>query len=113
MKSILVWIGGILAASLIVGMVLLIALGLRFGNLYIEGWFAPREANVQREIFENTKSYNEAKEQELLKTYKEYLTADESTKDGLKEYVSHAFADYEIERLDVNLQNFVRECRGF
>lgn len=106
-------VGGI---TLFVGFVILLgALGLggRWVNLKVEGWFAPREANVQREVFENTKSFNEGKEQELMKVYKEYLTATDETKAGLRTYVSHTFADYPIERLDATLQDFVKECRGF
>ena len=113
MKIFMGCVGGIAA---FVGLVVLLgALGLggRWVNLKVEGWFAPREADVQREVFENTKAYNEGKEQELLKTWKEYQTTkDEDTRAALRAYVTHAFADYPIDRLDPELQKFVRECRG-
>lgn len=90
-----------------------LGLGGRWLNMKVEGWFRPREANIEREVFENTKSYNEGKEQELLKTYKEYVsTSDESIRAGLRSYVSHTFADYPVERLDPKLRNFVQECKG-
>lgn len=85
----------------------------RWINLQVEGWFQPREANVRREVFENTKSFNEGKEQELAKVYKEYQGANEEAKAGLREYVTHTFADYPVDRLDPALQNFVRLCRGY
>lgn len=113
MKKFLAVVGGfVLFFALIIGLGA-VGLGGRWLSLKIERWFQPREANVQRQVFENTKSFNEGKEQELLKVYKEYLTADEDTKAGLRTYVCQAFADYKIERLDVTLQNFVKECRGF
>ncbi len=93
--------------------IIVTSIGIRFTRLYIEGYFQPKERDVQRRVFEKTRSFNEAKKQELLKVYKEYLTADEKTKKGLRTYVSHAFADYDITRLDPKLQKFVKECRGF
>lgn len=90
-----------------------VALANRWINLQVEGWFAPREANVQREVFENTKSFNEGKEQELSKAYREYMSGDADEKQGIKTYVRHTFADYDIERLAPELQNFVRDCRGY
>lgn len=113
MKTFMGIVGAVVAFIAFVILLGALGLGGRYINLKVEGWFAPREANVQREVFENTKSYNEAKEQELLKTWKEYQTTkDEETRAALRSYVTHAFADYPIERLDPTLQNFVRECRG-
>jgi len=113
MKTFFAIAGGIVLFFALIISLWALGLGGRWLNLKVEAWFQPREANVQREVFENTKSFNEGKEQELLKVYQEYLTADDETKAGLRTYVSHTFADYNIDRLDVVLQNFVKECRGF
>lgn len=111
--KVLAWMGAIVGGLAVLVLLFALGLGGRWVNLQVEGWFAPREADVQREVFENTKSFNEGKEQELAKVYKEYLTADEDTKAGLRQYVTHTFADYNIERLDPALQKFVRDCRGY
>jgi len=112
-------VGAIVGAiiALIALVVLLGALGLggRYINMKVEGWFAPREQNIQREVFENTKSYNEAKEQELVKYRFEWDRArgkeDLGTMRAVESAVRAAFADYEDDRLSPELQEFVRHCK--
>ena len=109
MKTFQVVAGLILVIALLFGL----GVGVRWANVQVNRWLSPQEENVRREVFEETKAYNEAKEQELAKLYKEYLSADGDAKKGIEAYVTHSFADYPIDRLDVSLQDFVRECRGY
>jgi len=103
--------------GLVVLVVVLGALGLggRWVNMKVEAWFAPREQNIQREVFENTKSYNEAKEQELVKYRFEHAKAkgkdDTATVKAIESAVRTAFADYQDDRLSPELQDFVRQCK--
>jgi len=103
--------------ALVVLFIVLGALGLggRWVNMKVEAWFAPQEQNIQREIFENTKSYNEAKEQELIKYKFEHDKAnskdDVNTMKAVESAVRNAFADYEDDRLSPELQEFVRHCK--
>jgi fructose-1,6-bisphosphatase len=114
MKKSFAWVGIVMGTLTTIVLLFGLTVGSRWVSLQVEKWFAPREENVRREVFENTKSYNEGKEQELAKTYKEYMSATtEDERKGLRAYVTHTFADYPIERLDPALQNFVRECRGY
>jgi len=115
MKTFGLVIGGLVS---FVGLVILLgALGLggRWVNMKVEAWFAPREQNIQREVFENTKSYNEAKEQELVKHKFEWEKAkgkdDVGTMKAVESAVRHKFADYEDNRLSPELQEFVRHCK--
>ena len=95
----------------------MVALGLggRWVNMKVEAWFSPREQNIQREVFENTKSYNEGKEQELVKYKFEHDKAngkgDTATMAAIKSAVRHSFGDYEEDRLSPELQDFVRQCK--
>lgn len=111
-KNIGLGIGGV--TLLIVVVVTLGALGLggRWSNLKVEAWFAPREQNVRREVFEGTKSYNEGKEQELVKYRLEYMRGDESDKVAIASAVRHAFADYDAALLSPELQEFVYKCKN-
>ena len=115
MKVVGVVIGSVIG---LVGIIILLgALGLggRYINMKVEAWFAPREQNIQREVFENTKSYNEAKEQELVKYRFEYQKAkgkdDTATMKAIESAVRAAFADYQDDRLSPELQDFVRQCK--
>jgi hypothetical protein len=115
LKGIGAAIGGLFV--LVVFIVILGAMGLggRYVNMKVEAWFAPREANIQREVFENTKSYNEAKEQELVKYKFEYDRAegknDIGTMTAVQSAVRNAFADYEDDLLSPELREFVRRCK--
>ena len=104
-------VGQILLGVLSIIFVFALVLGLRYANLSIEGFFRPREENVQREVFEQTKSYNEGMEQQLIKYKLEYDRGDDTDKDAVAFAVRHAYADYNIELLDVDLRDFVTRCR--
>lgn len=98
---------GIFVVVLMVGL----GLGIRYMNLKVEGWFAPREQNVKRKVFEETKSYNEGMEQQLVKYKFEYDIGDEETKKAIAGAVRHAYADYDEARLDPQLRSFLQKCK--
>lgn len=111
---------GAIVAGILLLIVVVIALGAlglggRYINMKVEAWFAPREQNIRREVFENTKSYNEGKEQELVKYKFEYDRAkgkdDVGTMKAVESAVRHNFADYEDDRLSPELREFVRHCK--
>jgi len=110
------WIvGGLLTFVIVVIVLGALGLGVRWVNMQVEAWFAPREQNIKREVFENTKSYNEGKEQELIKYKFEYDRAkakkDQGTMTAIEFAVRQAFADYEDDRLSPELRDFVRHCK--
>lgn len=65
----------------------------------------------RRTTFEETKSYNEGKEQELLRLYREYMSASDEEKASLAFVIRHQFADYDASKLDIELQNFLEEIK--
>lgn len=72
-------------------------------------WIGPTKENVRREIFESTKSYNEGKEQDLLKYRLEYLQAkDESSREAIASTIRMMFADYDSSKLEPVLQDFLK-----
>lgn len=105
-------VGGAFAVLALLILIFGLAVGGRWTVLQVDRWLAPQEANVQREVFEETKSYNEGKEQELVKYKFEWeRSTDPVTRRAIESAVRHSFADYDISRLDPELQNFVRNCR--
>ena len=71
--------------------------------------FAPQYAKVQRETFEQTKSYQSGTIQELRKYQLEYAKAtDQQHKDALSSMVLHTAADFGEEKLPADLYSFVQ-----
>ena len=81
-----------------------------FGFLYSK-IMGPRKENLKREIYEETKSYNEGKEQDLLKYRLEYLKADDEEKKALASTIRMMFADYDDTKLNLVLSKFLNEIR--
>jgi hypothetical protein len=102
-------IAGMLAV--VIGTIILIML-LAFGsetlNLKWKAHFAPKHAAVEREVFKQTQSFNEAKLQELVKYRREYMMEDNPIKKAaLASVIRHTFAAYDTSKLDYELQSFV------
>lgn len=97
------------------GLILLIGLvfSLELGGLQWSMFFGPKREAVRREVFKQTRSYNEAKEQELLKYRLEYMRSDDKMeKEALASTIRLAFADYDEELLDsIELRNFLKEIK--
>lgn len=76
--------------------------------------FAPMERNIQREVFENTKSYLHAAQQDLGKYYHEYQTTDEAGKDVIKATIRIRFAEVDANKLQSKeLRMFLKKTRGY
>ena len=100
----------------IAGMILLVIVILVVATYMCLGFyrhFAPKFQGVKREVFEETKSYNQGKVQELSKYRLEYLKADRDGKAAIESTIRHSFADYEIKRLPDELGEFLKDIRGY
>ena len=76
-------------------------------------FFAPKYENVRREVFINTRSYNEGKVQDLEKYRLEYLRSkDEVEREALKSTILMVFADYSEEKLPPHLREFLTDLRA-
>lgn len=96
-------------------LVLVLGFGITAWGYFNTAFWSPKFQNVNREVFENTKSYNKGKVAELVKYYDEYRRA-ETTEDkvAIKQLVKVSFADYDASKIqEYKLQSFVRECRGY
>ncbi len=92
----------------VVGVVAII--GLSFFGLYHYKFFGPKFEGARREVFEATRSYNQAKLQELAKYRLEYLRAkDDIEKRAIASTIRHRFADYNGVKLPYELSQFLNE----
>ena len=98
----------------VVGVIMLVALpfGLEMGNLQWKRFFAPKHENVRREVFKATRSFNEAKVQELVKYRLEYMRSDDDAEKGaIASTMRLGLADYDTSKLPYELQTFVEEIK--
>ena len=94
-------------------LLLSVAFGLEWAGIKWYGFFGPKRAAVRREVFKQTRSYNEGKEQELIKLRREYMMAkDEDTKRVIGSTIRHSFADYDESLLDSpELRAFLKQIK--
>ncbi len=100
--KIVMW--SILSIILMIGL----AFVLELGGLKWDAYFAPKHEAVRRQVFKETRSFNEAKLQELSKYRLEYLRSkDEIEKKAIASTIRHTFADYDRTKLPEELQSFL------
>lgn len=89
-----------------------LAFGLELGGLQWKRYFAPKHEEVRREVFMETRSFNEAKLQQLSKLRLEYLREDDADfKAALASTIRHTFAEYDETRLPQELRTFLHEIK--
>lgn len=95
---------------------LLVVMGLGWlsaGNeFFMFKFFAPRQEAVRREVFEQSKAYNQGMAQELDGFYLEYSKGTPEQKAAIKSIVLHLVADYPVDKLPAHLQTFINDLRN-
>lgn len=96
-------------------LVLTLLLGLSWifqGNdFFMYKVFGLKYENTRREIFEQSKAYNQGVIQELQNMQFEYIKADEAHKNALASIILHRSADYDVDRLPADLRAFINELK--
>lgn len=73
-------------------------------------YFAPKQEDAKREVFEATKSYNQGMVQQLSRYRLQYLSAEDSTaKAAIKSTIQHQYADFDVNKLQGELKTFAQE----
>lgn len=111
MKSLKI-IGAVFGIILLIIILIILAFAMEFGGLKWKQYFAPKHEAVRREVFKETRSFNEAKMQELLKLRLEYIREkDTATKEALAFTIRHKFADYDENKLPYELKVFLGKIK--
>ena len=100
----------------IVGFILVLGLGfvITYYSLGMKAFFSPKFQNVERKVFENTKSYSHGKIQDLAKYYEEYQKASPENKAALKDVIIMNFANFNVDHVqNYKLRTFLIEMRGY
>jgi len=103
------------AATILAVIAIFVALiiGVPYCNLKYTEFFSPKFQNVERQVFEETKSYNQGKTQELAKYFDEYTRGKAEDKEAIASVIRIKFADYKADRLEYGLQQFLIQIRGY
>lgn len=83
-------------------------------------FWAPKQEAVRREVFEQTKSYNQGMIQELQNMQFEYIKADASHQKALRSIILHRAADFDSNKrfieshfgLPEDLRSFIEQLKG-
>jgi len=104
-------LAGVLAFILFI--VLMLGLGwIATGNdFFLYKYFAPKQEAVRREVFEQSKAYNQGMIQDLRAYQVAYINADTNHQAALANVILHQFADYPYDKLPYDLQQFMQTVR--
>ena len=87
---------------------------LELGGLEWKKFFAPKHANVERKVFEETKSFTHGKIQDLAKYYEEYSKAEVSDRESIRQFIIMNFAEFDSENItNQKLKDFLVTQRGY
>jgi len=94
-------------------LLIVVGCGLSLGGVYWYKFIGPKREEARREVFEETRSYNQGKIQQLSKYRVEYASADDETKKAIAATIRHQFADFPIDHAPAELQSFLKKTRGY
>ena len=95
--------------AILIGLFAITYLGLQWKK-----FFAPKFQNVEREVFEETKSYVHGKIQDLAKYHDEYNNATSEDKIVIQKIIKLQFAEFDERKItNFELKNFLIKMRGY
>ncbi len=98
---------------LVIIAILVVPVGLTFYQLGFFKFFAPKFQNIKRDVFKETRSYNEGKIQGLARYRLQYVQGSSEEKAIIKSTIIHMFADYQEDDMPYQLKLFLTEIRGY
>jgi hypothetical protein len=108
MKNILKVTGGVIGG---LAGILLIMFLIQGTDFFLYKYFAPKQEQVRRETFEQSKAYNQGMIQELQNMQFEYVKADAEHQKALASIILHRAADYPEEKMPDDLRVFINQLK--
>jgi len=105
---------GIKKGILVIIVIIVGLFAINYLNLHWRKFFAPKYQNVDREVYEETKSYVHGKIQDLAKYYAEYNKAEPDDKKAIQIVIKSQFAEFDETNIKViELKQFLIKMRGY
>ena len=92
------------------------AFGAEWLGIAWKGYFGPKHAAVERQVFKQTRSFTEGKAQELSKLRMEFLrmtAEDVNGKRAIASTIRHNFADFDPSTLNPELRGFLSKMMNY
>ena len=93
-------------------MLLVVVWILAINNFAMFSFFAPKVVEVQRQTFEQSRSFNEGMAQEISNMQLEYVKASPEHKKALKSVILHRVAGYDTDLFSPYLRDFIDKLRS-
>jgi hypothetical protein len=84
----------------------------RANGLWMDKTFAPKEEQVRKQTFEESKAYNQGMVQELQNMQFEYIKAKPEQQAALASIILHRAADYDADKLPTDLRSFINKLKS-
>jgi hypothetical protein len=81
-------------------------------DFFMYKFFAPKYEQARRQVFEQTKSYNQGMIQELQNMQFQYVQADSLHKLALADVILHRAADFDENKLPADLKQFIQQLKA-
>jgi hypothetical protein len=105
----LIFLGFLAFIILIAGL----TLGFGWFGVYATKTVGKAQQNANREVFEQTQSYVEAKRQELVKLHHEWMQASETDKLPIESIIRQSFANFDETKInDPDLYSFLKTIKN-
>lgn len=98
---------GVIGLCLFLGLIWII----QGNNFFMYKVFGIKYENTRREIFEQSKAYNQGMIQELQNMQFEYIKANKDQKQALASIILHRSADYDVNKLPSDLREFITKLK--
>lgn len=82
------------------------------GDLAIYRFWAPKQENAKRVVFENTQSYVQGKQEYISRLRYQFLMADGPQKEALRQLILSEAANVDNSKLSPDVQGFLRVIGG-
>lgn len=105
----------VVLSILVLAILTVLAFGLELGGLKWRKYFKPKYAEIEREVFEETKSYVHGKVQDLAKYFEEYQKAKTlEEKEIIVNLIKMRFAEFDADNVrNTQLRRFLINVRGY
>lgn len=108
MKMFFTCAGGLISLIIVILGLIWIVQGNEF---FLYKFFGIKTENVRREIFEQSRAFNEGMVQEIQNMQFEYVKASPSQKEALASIILHRTADVDLTKFPPDTASFVRQLR--
>lgn len=105
----------LVSISIFFGIIILFLTLVWLGKAHQIAWlsfWSPKEEQVRREVFEQTKSYKQGMIQDLHNMQFEYIQAKPEHKMALRSIILHRVADFPVSDLPSDLQTFMYSLKA-